>query len=263
MKVLYRSSLLVLLSFAIFFTLLGAASRDPTAQLISFKNSLPNPTLLPNWLPNQNPCTFTRITCNQTHLTSIDLTSIPLSTDLTVVTTYLLTLDHLQFISLKSTNLTGSLSLPPSHSNCASSLSAIDLSQNALSGSLSDMSFFSSCSNLQSLNLSSNLLEFNSPRWKLNLRVADFSYNKISGPTLIPWLLNHLALKGNKISSESDFSAAASLQYLDLSANKYFGDIAHTLFACNRLVYLNVSSNQFSGPLPSLPSGPLPSLPSV
>lgn len=284
MKALYRSSILVLL----FFTLLGAASRDPTPQLISFKNSLPNPTLLPNWLPNQNPCTFTRITCNQTHLTSIDLTSIPLSTDLTVVTTYLLTLDHLQFISLKSTNLTGSLSVPPSHSKCASSLSAIDLSQNALSGSLSDMSFFSSCSNLQSLNLSNNLLEFDSDsdsaRWKLNLRVADFSYNKISGPALIPWVLNpdlnHLALKGNKISGESDFSAAASLQYLDLSsnnfsvaipsfgecsslqyldlsANKYFGDIAHTLSACNRLVYLNVSSNQFSGPLPSLPSGSL------
>ncbi|TKY73888.1 phosphorylation protein [Spatholobus suberectus] len=288
MKALYRSSLLLLFSLTVLSLSRASSSvpsKDPTQQLISFKASLPNQSLLPNWLPNQSPCSFTGITCNQTHLTSIDLTGIPLSTNLTLVATYLLTLDHLQSLSLKSTNLTGPASIPlSSHSKCASSLYAIDLSQNTLSGSLSDMSFLSSCSNLQALNLSNNLLEFDSPHWRLNLRVADLSYNKISGPGVLPWLLSpdleHLALKGNKITGETDLSGSASLQYLDLSsnnfsvaipsfgecssleyldlsANKYVGDIARTLSPCTRLVYLNVSSNQFSGPVPSLPSGSL------
>ncbi|XP_027332115.1 brassinosteroid LRR receptor kinase [Abrus precatorius] len=279
MKPLYRNSLVL---FFFFFCNLSHSLRDPTQQLLSFKASLPNPSVLPNWLPNENACSFTGITCNQTHLTSIDLTSIPLSTNLSMVGTYLLTLDHLELLSLKSTNLTGPVS---SHtSKCASSLTTIDLSQNALSGSLSDMSFLPFCSNLQSLNLSNNLLQFDSPRWRLNLQVVDLSYNKIIGPGLLPWILNqdlkHLALKGNKITGQADFTACAvlqyldlssnnftvpipsfgecsSLQYLDLSANKYFGDIALTLFPCNRLVYLNVSSNQFSGPLHSLPSASL------
>ncbi|KAK7353587.1 hypothetical protein VNO80_19037 [Phaseolus coccineus] len=288
MKALYRGYLFLIFFVTLLF--IGRASssllptRDPSQQLLNFKASLPNPSLLPNWLPNQNPCSFTGITCNQTHLTSIDLTSIPLSTNFSIVATYLLSLDHLQSISLKSTNLTGPSTIPLSHSKCTSSLTTIDLSQNTLSGSLNDMSFLASCSNLQSLNLSSNLLEFNSSHWKLNLRVADLSNNKISGPGILLWLLNpdieHLALKGNKITGDTDFSASTSLQhldlssnnfsvaipslgecsslkYLDLSANKYFGDIARTLSSCKTLVYLNISSNQFSGQVPSLPLGSL------
>ncbi|KAL2339426.1 hypothetical protein Fmac_007366 [Flemingia macrophylla] len=269
-------------SFCFSFCIVCASARDPTAQLISFKNSLPNPNLLPNWVPNQDPCSFKGISCNQSQLTGIDLSFTPLSTNLGVVTSYLLSLEHLHTLNLQSTNLTASPSL---HSNCASSLAAIDLSQNALSASLSDFSFLSSCSNLQYLNLSNNFLDFDSPpRWPLYLRVADFSNNKLSGPGLVPWLLNprlqHLALKGNRLTGLTDFSDSsslhfldlssnnfsvavpsfghcASLQYLDLSANKYFGDIALALSPCHRLLYLNVSSNQFSGPLPSLPSGSL------
>ncbi|BAT79086.1 hypothetical protein VIGAN_02189900 [Vigna angularis var. angularis] len=287
MKALYRGSLFLIFSFTLLFTgtpSSALSTRDPSQQLLSFKASLPNPSLLPNWLPNQNPCSFTGITCNQTHLTSIDLTSIPLSTNFSIVATYLLTLDHLQSLSLKSTNLTGPPTIPLSHSKCSSSLSSIDLSQNTLSGSLNDMSFLASCSNLQSLNLSSNLLEFNSSHWKLTLRVADLSNNKISGPGIVLWLLNpdieHLALKGNKITGDVDFSGSTSLQhldlssnnfsvsipslgdcsslkYLDLSANKYFGDIATTLSPCKALLYLNLSSNQFTGLVPSLPLGSL------
>ncbi|RZC17724.1 systemin receptor SR160-like [Glycine soja] len=286
MKALYRSSLLLLL--LLFISVCFASSSSPvTQQLLSFKNSLPNPSLLPNWLPNQSPCTFSGISCNDTELSSIDLSSVPLSTNLTVIAIFLLSLDHLQSLSLKSTNLSGPAAMPPlSHSQCSSSLTSLDLSQNSLSASLNDMSFLASCSNLQSLNLSSNLLQFGPPpHWKLHhLRFADFSYNKISGPGVVSWLLNPvielLSLKGNKVTGETDFSGSISLQYLDLSsnnfsvtlptfgecssleyldlsANKYLGDIARTLSPCKSLVYLNVSSNQFSGPVPSLPSGSL------
>ncbi|KAK7350851.1 hypothetical protein VNO77_09852 [Canavalia gladiata] len=286
-KPLYSTTLVLFFSLT-FLSLARTSSslpfRDPTQQLLNFKASLTNPSLLPNWLPNQNACSFTGITCNQTHLTSIDLTSIPLGTNLSIVATYLLSLDHLQLLSLKSTNLTGPTAIPLSH-RCASSLTTIDLSQNTLSGSLSDMSFLASCSNLQSLNLSDNLLQFDSPRWRFNhLQVLDLSYNKILGQGFLPWILNpdlkHLALKGNKITGQIDFSSCtllrhldlssnnfsvaipsfgecSSLEYLDLSANKYVGDIARALSPCSRLLYLNVSSNQFSGPVPSLPSGSL------
>ncbi|KAK7410851.1 hypothetical protein VNO78_02005 [Psophocarpus tetragonolobus] len=292
MKALYRTSLLVLLLLlSLIFARASSSSSSSYVpniiqQLIKFKASLPNPSVLPNWIPNQSPCLFTGITCNESHITSIDLSWIPLGTNLSVMATYLLSLEHLESLTLKSTNLTGPGSIPHSHSRCASTLTLLDLSLNGLSGSLSDMSFLASCPNLQSLNLSSNLLDLEgSPaRWQLNLGVADLSYNKFSGPGLLPWVLNrdmkHLALKGNKITGEADFSGSPSLQYLDLSsnnfsvsipsfgdcssleyldisANNYMGDIARTLSPCNSLVYLNLSSNQFSGPLPSLPSGSL------
>ncbi|KAJ1429743.1 Leucine-rich repeat [Sesbania bispinosa] len=218
-------------------------------------------------------------------VTSIDLTSLALNTNLTIVATYLLTLDHLQVLTLKSTNLTAS-AISVSHSvKCSSSLTTIDLSQNILSGSFSTFSFLASCSNLQSLNLSNNLLEFDSPRWSFpsSLQVLDLSYNKFSGPSVFPWVLTpglqHLALKGNKITGEIDFSGTAlryldlssnnfsvsipsfgecsALQHLDLSTNNYFGDIARTISPCKNLIHLNLSGNQFSGPVPSLPSGSL------
>ncbi|KAK7316991.1 hypothetical protein RJT34_00858 [Clitoria ternatea] len=284
MKALYSTTTsLFLLLLHLFLTL---SSSFPTQQLLNFKASLSNPNLLPDWLPNQNPCSFTGITCNHTRLVSIDLSSTPLSTNLTLVSTFLLSLDHLQLLLLKSTNLTGSVSVP--NTKCSSSLTTLDLSQNSLSGSLSDMSFLPSCPSLLSLNISNNNLEFNQPpRWKLNLQLLDLSYNKILGPTILPWILNpdvkHLALRGNRLTGDTDFSSCTSLRYLDLSsnnfsvtipsfgqcsslnhldlsANKFSGDIASTLSSCDRLLHLNVSSNQFAGPVPVLPSGSLQSL---
>ncbi|XP_057417234.1 systemin receptor SR160 [Lotus japonicus] len=278
------SLLLVLLSFFLHPTPCFSRLNNPTENLLNFKATLPNPNLLPNWLPNRNPCSFTGITCNQTTITSIVLTGIPLNTNLTVVATYLLTLDHLHLLTLKSTNLTSSAAIS---TTCATSLTAIDLSQNTFSGPFSALSFLSSCSNLQSLNLSNNLLEFDSPRWKLSstVQILDLSYNKFTGPAVFPWVLTtgltHLNLRGNKITGETDFSAASnsleyldlaannftvsipsfgdcsSLQHLDLSANKYYGDIARTLSPCKSLLHLNLSGNQFSGAVPSLPSGSL------
>nr|BAC99050.1 brassinosteroid receptor [Pisum sativum] len=291
MKPLYSTNTLLLL-LALFLLHLGpshssssSSSSTSSSQLLYFKQSLPNPSLLHDWLPYKNPCSFTGITCNQTTVTSIDLTSIPLNTNLTVVATYLLTLDHLQVLTLKSSNITSSpISL--SHTKCTSSLTTIDLSQNTISSSFSDLAFLSSCSGLKSLNLSNNQLDFDSPKWTLSssLRLLDVSDNKISGPGFFPWILNHelefLSLRGNKVTGETDFSGyttlryldissnnftvsipsfgdCSSLQHLDISANKYFGDITRTLSPCKNLLHLNLSGNQFTGPVPSLPSGSL------
>ncbi|KAI4317174.1 hypothetical protein L6164_025068 [Bauhinia variegata] len=285
-------------SFFLFFTLTflslqpalsfsaSSASIDAAQQLINFKAALHDPAMLANWVPNQDPCLFTRISCKETLVSSIDLSDVHLNTNFTLVSSYLLTLEHLEVLVLKSTNLSGSISVPPRF-RCSSSLSSIDLSLNSLSGSLSDVSFLGSCSSLKSLNLSNNLLEFtvkDSNGFGLNLEVLDLSFNKkILGPNVLPWILSsgcdeiqHLALRGNKISGEINlsnckklqhldlssnnfsvgipsFGECLALEYLDISSNKYFGDIGHALSACSKLIHLNVSSNKFSGPIPALP----------
>ncbi|KAJ7956932.1 Receptor kinase [Quillaja saponaria] len=263
--------------------------RDGSLQLINFKATLPNPAVLQNWLPNQNPCSFSGISCKETQVSSIDLSFIPLNTNFSVVSALLLTLDHLEILSLKSTNLSGTISFPP-RSKCSPLLSTIDLSGNSLSGSVSEISNLGSCSSLKFLNISSNYLDFpvkDSSGLKLNFQVLDLSFNKILGPNVVPWILSpgcnelqHLALKGNKVTGEIDFSNCKNLQhldlssnnlsvgipsfgdclaleYLDISANKYLSDIGHAFSACNQLNHLNLSINQFSGPIPALPTGNL------
>ncbi|XP_054806764.1 brassinosteroid LRR receptor kinase [Prosopis cineraria] len=268
-----------------------SAFRDSAQQLITFKASLPDQSVLHDWLPNRDPCSFTGISCKQTQVYSIDLSSISLRTNFSVVSAYLLTLDHLEALYLKHANLTGSISVLPHAFRCGASLSSIDLSQNRLSGSVSDISYLSSCSSLKSLNLSDNVFEFSgrdSTALRLNLQVLDMSLNNgISGPNVLPWILSTgcddmrvLALRGNKITGEINFSNCQKLQYLDLSANnfsvvipsfgecsaleyldisanKYFGDIGLVLSSCKKLTHLNVSSNEFSGPVPSLPADSL------
>lgn len=263
---------------------------DQTHQLLTFKNSLPDPSVLHNWLPNHNPCSFLSVSCRDTLVSSINLSSVTLNTNFSLVSTYLLTLDHLRVLNLRGTNLSGTISFSAG-SSCSSSLSSLDLSQNTLSGSVSSLNYLTSCSALKSLNLSGNLLEFSgrdSAGLRLSLQVVDLSYNnKISGPNVLPWILSQgcdglklLSLKGNRISGAMNFSPCKALQhldlssnnfslavpsfgeclaleYLDISANKFYGDIGRAISSCKQLSYLNISSNEFSGPVPSLPSGSL------
>ncbi|GLT63959.1 hypothetical protein SLA2020_364820 [Shorea laevis] len=267
----------------------SSSSSRETQQLINFKASLPDPTILSNWLPNQNPCAFTGISCkDSTVISSIDLSSIPLHANFSLVSAFLLSLDHLETLSLRFTNLSGTVSFTPG-SKCNTLLTALDLSGNNLSGSVSDLSNLGgSCSGLKSLNLSGNLLEYPSSSAKdapkLDLRVLDLSFNKLSGPVVIPWLfsagcssMQRLALKGNKLTgdiaalstcqnlqyldlSSNNFSVnipsfgdCLALEHLDISANKFIGDVANSLSSCDSLAFLNISSNQFAGLIPVLP----------
>ncbi|KAJ4822200.1 hypothetical protein Tsubulata_013558 [Turnera subulata] len=292
--------LLFLLLLSLFFLPLQASppssppftsTNKDTQNLINFKATLPNPGLLQNWLPNQNPCTFTGVGCLEANrVSSIDLTSIPLSSDFHPVATFLLSLEHLETLTLKSANISGLISIPPG-SRCSSALSYLDLSHNALSSPISDVAYLGSCSALKSLNLSSNSLveppQKDKYSLKLGLESLDLSFNKITGSNVLPFLLSggcndlkHLALKGNKISGDVDVSRCKSLQYLDISsnnftasvpslggcsalehldisANKFSGDLAHATASCVNLNFLNVSTNKFPGPIPVLPTGNL------
>ncbi|RZC87168.1 hypothetical protein C5167_042100 [Papaver somniferum] len=271
-----------------------ALSSDSDSELLlSFKATLTNPTLLSNWKPNTSPCFFNGITCNKdSQVSSINLMSIPLTSNLTSVSSYLLTLNHLEKLSLKYTNLTGKLSA----SHCSQVLSDLDLSGNGLTGSVSDIvSLSSSCTSLKNLNLSSNALSGFNAQTKGSLgfdfESLDLSSNTISGPNVVQWLispscsnLKYLNLAGNEISgsipvancpslefldlSANNFSGKLpsfgvgsggaggcdSLQHLDLSGNKFTGDIGIGLIGCQNLKLLNLSINEFSGQIPSLPT---------
>ncbi|KAL6227897.1 hypothetical protein ACLB2K_001852 [Fragaria x ananassa] len=277
--------LLLLLLFFLSATPSSSAAYKDSQNLLSFKYSLPKPTLLSNWLPDQNPCLFSGVFCKQTRVSSIDLSLIPLSTNLTVVSTFLMTIDSLQSLTLKTTALSGPVSFP-AKSKCSPLLTSIDLAQNTLSGPISTLSNLGSCSGLKSLNLSSNLLDFNvkdSTPFGLSLHVLDLSFNKISGPA-VPWILSNgcaelvqLVLKGNKITGDMSVSGCKKLEILDfssnnftleipsfgdclvldrldISGNKLSGDVANALSSCSHLTFLNLSINHFSGQIPAVPA---------
>ena len=155
-----------------------------TQNLINFKNALPNPALLQDWFPNQNPCNFTGVKCQETNrVSSVDLSSLPpVSADFCTIAAFLLTIDKLESLSLRLANISGFIAFP-SGSKCSPVLSNLDLSQNGLSGPISD--FLASCPSLKTLNLSTNFLDFSvkekSNGLKLSLETIDLSFNKISG----------------------------------------------------------------------------------
>ncbi|CAI9109165.1 OLC1v1008934C1 [Oldenlandia corymbosa var. corymbosa] len=261
-------------------------------QLLSFKASLPGPTQLQlqNWLPGSSPCNFTGVSCKNNRVSSIDLTSIPLSVDFSLISSSLVALQSLEFLVLKRTNLSGSL-FSMSRSQCGGFLGSVDLAENSISGPVSDILSFGVCSGILSLNLSKNSMDpsvkegANTKVSNFPLQVLDLSYNNLSGQHGIPWLLSnqfpelqHLSLKGNKLAGDipvldfsnlsyldlsmnnfssgfPSFKDCSSLQHLDLSSNKFSGDVGSSLSSCGKLSFLNLTINKFSGTVPKFPGG--------
>ncbi|PSS36005.1 Inactive LRR receptor-like serine/threonine-protein kinase [Actinidia chinensis var. chinensis] len=112
----------------------------------------------------------------------------------------------------------------------------LSLSNLSLQGSLSP--FLSNCTNLQSLDLSSNSLTGPIPPAAAallpNLAVLNLSSNRLSGP--IP----------------PQLSLCAYLNVIDLHNNLLSGEIPQQLGLLARLSAFDVSNNRLSGPIPSL-----------
>ncbi|KAE8705510.1 putative LRR receptor-like serine/threonine-protein kinase [Hibiscus syriacus] len=107
-----------------------------------------------------------------------------------------------------------------------------NLSGNSFSGRLD---YFDGCSNLQYLDLSSN--SFGGNIWTGFARLIEFS------------------LSGNYVTESvtaSCFKENCSLQVLDLSENKFHGEVPVEISNCKNLVTLNLWGNDFSGPIPSV-----------
>ncbi|KAL9245690.1 hypothetical protein vseg_019313 [Gypsophila vaccaria] len=260
-----------------------------TQKLLSFKSSLVNPNLLKNWGKNSDPCSFTGVYCSNNDINSrvikVDLNHIPLSTNFSLISAHLLSIEELNSISLINSNISGEI-LP--FLTCSSNLAQIDLSQNSIKGSTSDLINLNSCSSLKSLNLSFNLIDssdfLGEKSLGFKLESLDFSGNLVNGEKFLPWILSpnnceklgHLSLKGNKLMgsfsiencpnlrfldlSSNNFSIEVpnfgtfcpNLEHIDLSSNKFVGKIADALSGCDRVHFMNVSNNVFGGSFPEL-----------
>ncbi|CAA0806432.1 Protein BRASSINOSTEROID INSENSITIVE 1 [Striga hermonthica] len=263
-------------------------------QLISFKNSLPNPGELQTWQPAVSPCNFRGVLCKNSRVSSVDLSGSRLDTDLGTVAGFLFPLQNLESLVLKNANITGAISSVARFS-CSSRLNWLDLSGNSVSGHIAEIPALGICSGLISLNLSRNSVDPHrgggAPRAAAtavpssSVQILDLSYNNISGDDAVAWILSggafpelrHLSLKGNRVSgafpefnfknlahldlSANNISAAfpafsdcSALQHLDLSSNKFTGGVGNSLARCSELTFLNLTSNRLTGPAPTLPA---------
>ncbi|KAL7104528.1 hypothetical protein ACP275_08G250900 [Erythranthe tilingii] len=264
-------------------------------QLISFKNSLPNPEQIPTWQTTIPPCNFRGVSCKNSRVATVDLSGYHLDTDVAAVAASLLSLQNLESLVLKNANISGSIS-SFSRFSCSSSLNSLDLSENSITGPITDISNLKICSGLVSLNLSKNSLDpFEKAAAAAGgsggggglplLNVLDLSYNNISGDNVVSWLLSSsftglqfLSLKGNKVAgalpefnfknlehldlSTNNFSTnfptfggCSTLRHLDLSSNKFSGEVGGSLSTCANLSYLNLTGNQLTGAFPKLTAG--------
>ncbi|KAK1403783.1 Non-specific serine/threonine protein kinase [Heracleum sosnowskyi] len=255
------NNIFLLVSLFIFLCPSVSAANNELQQLLSFKSSLPDSTQLPNWSKTNNLCDFTGVTCNaNSTVVSLDLSSNKLHLDFQKVSYFLLTLPNLQTLFLKNSNITGKIS-PLARFQCSSVLTKLDLSENSIAGPVSDIFSLSSCIKLQSLNLSGNLLEYpasNSKGLNFNLESLDLSYNKITGPNFMHWLLSrgcselvYLSIKGNKIAgSLVHLQDCKNLEFLDLSSNSFVGELSESFAKLTNLETLDVSSNLLNGSVP-------------
>ncbi|XP_039056779.1 systemin receptor SR160-like [Hibiscus syriacus] len=257
--------LISLISFEAAFVASSSNNRD-SQLLLGFKASLPDQSVLQNWVPNQDPCSFSGVTCQGSGVSSVELGYTLLNTDFHSVAAFLLALKNLEYLSLMKAGITGNISFR-SGSKCSSLLTTLDLSQNTLSGPVSTVSALASCSNLKFLNLSTNSLVSSggeeSRGLQLSLEVLDLSFNKLSAVNVVPWILHggcnelkHLALKGNEIAGEIDVSNCRKLKILDVSWNNFSmgnpsleaAQLWNSLISPAIILYL--ADNKFQGQVP-------------
>ncbi|PHT28263.1 hypothetical protein CQW23_32137 [Capsicum baccatum] len=216
-----------------------------------------------------------------------DLSNTLLNVDFTLVSSYLIGLSNLKSLVLKNANLSGSVIVAAKY-QCGVSLTSIDLAENTISRPVSDILSFGVFSNLKSLNLSKNSIDPLGNKLvkgaTFSLQVLDLSYNNISGLSFFSWLsstelseLKFFSIKGNRLAgsipeldfknlsyldlSANNFSTVfpsfkdcSNLQRLDLSSNKFYGDIGASLSLCGKLSFLNLTNNKFVRLVPKLPS---------
>lgn len=214
-------------------------------HLSSFNSSgfiLPGP--IPDWFGQK-----------LTQLKQLDLSS---SSILGSLPTSLGSLSNLDFLSLSNNSITGTV---PLELGKLSSLRVLDLSVNFLTGSIPTS--FSDIVNLSVLDLSSNFLsgqipvEFGS---FLGLKFLNLSNNSLS--SYIPAEISNLSelveldLGYNYLSGSlpEDLSRLRNLSKLLVGNNELEGALPSTLFTSNVSVleYINLSWNRFEGEIPDV-----------
>ncbi|KAL9250594.1 Brassinosteroid LRR receptor kinase-like protein [Drosera capensis] len=238
----------------------AAASRD-LQNLLAFKSSLRYPSpILSNWVSSAaSPCSFAGVSCTATgRISSINLTGYALGSTVSSIASHLLVLETVSVLSISGANVSGSL-VPVV--TCSSSLVELDLSGNSISGPFTGLGYFTACKSLSVLDLSGNLLDSSAGKSTgglglgFSLRHLDLSENGLAGDSVLPWLLSggcsrlsYLSLRGNRISGNGNlsFSSCISLVHLDISSNNFSGSVP-SMRDCANLQYLDVSGNKLDG----------------
>ncbi|KAH9669520.1 hypothetical protein KPL70_021820 [Citrus sinensis] len=162
----------------------------------------------------------------------------------------------LEFLSLWSNRLQGQLS----------SLDSVNLSNNTLFGSLFEI-HFAKLSKLKSFDVSQNSLSLNvSPDWipPFQLKELNLESCNLVGNRFPSWLLSQKSLLELDISNsriqdtipDEFWESSSQLYSLNFSNNRISGEIPN-LSKATHLQYLDLSSNNFYGPLPPLSSNEL------
>ncbi|GFY94182.1 leucine-rich receptor-like protein kinase family protein [Actinidia rufa] len=226
--------------------------RD-SQQLLSFKASLTNPNPLQDWLTTNFPCNFTGVSCKNSRVSSIDLNYKILDTDFSAVSSYILSLQNLESLSLKGSNITGSVA-SVAKTQCSPSLAAVDLAENGLAGPISDLSGFSPSESIRSLQQQdfrrqSRPLAF-LRRSPVLVREGQQNLRRSAGVGF-QGIGVYLDLSCNNFTNGfPSFGDCSALQHLDLSSNKFSGDVSSSLSSCKSLTFLNLTNNQLTGEFP-------------
>ncbi|KAM5582259.1 receptor-like protein 6 [Rosa sericea] len=110
------------------------------------------------------------------------------------------------------------------------------------------------------LNLSRNGMHGQVPKWMWNtsresLQILDISHNLLSGfdqpPVVLPWVeLQGLDLSFNRLSGPLLVPSLQNIQFYHISNNKLTGEISPLICNVSHLISLDVSNNHLSGMLP-------------
>ncbi|KAM1715066.1 hypothetical protein ACFX12_025594 [Malus domestica] len=224
--------------------------------LLSFKESLTkNPeSSLSTWnSSDQTPCSWVGVTCREEKVVSLSIPNKQLSG---IFPRALGNLSALRHLNLRENKLSGSL---PSELFNAKALQSLVLSGNSLSGSVP--AEIGKLSYLQALDLSQNSFNGSIPSSIVQckrLKILVLAQNQFSGslPQGMGTSFVHLQklnisfniLSGSIPEEMSNLSSLRST--LDMSHNLFNGSIPPSLGSLPETVYIDLSYNNLSGPIP-------------
>lgn len=230
---------------------------DDLQTMLNLLKSLPPSSNGKSWnTTNKNPCLWSGVSCNSTHVTGLSLLGLGLTTSSTNSSASLAFFKLVcELQSLVSLDLSlNSLAFVPSSffSNC-SGLTSLNLSSNGLNVPLVE---FSGLSKLESLDLSSNLLQGEvGGQWDglRNLKILKLSHNSIEGKVPLILGFKKLVLSDNQLNGTipNEVSQLKNLTLLDLSMNSLSGSIPDGISQLKSLSFLDLSMNRLNGSIPS------------